>query len=109
MTSTLFGLPVHPSIGQQATVVRDVSGLQPYIDHVVSALGPEFASTCSVDQVVSFFRGWAWLPAAADCPVGSLQSFFKGTLPPCATLEPSEATTASAAPPVVVADLPAWQ
>jgi hypothetical protein len=110
MSSVEFGLPVYPSVGRQAACVRDVSLLQPYIDHAISVLGADFDRVCALDEVVGVFRGWQWRSAAADCPAGVLR--FSGSpdnLPPCATLDPASATTAVLAPPVVESELPVQQ
>ena len=104
-----FGLPIFPVVGGHPDVVRGVAGLQPYREFLVGRFGAEFAVQQPLAVLVAALRGWPWQPAAADCPVGSLRYSGAGPLPPCATVDPREATTSILAPDVVPAELPAWQ
>jgi len=103
-----FGLPVSPSVGSAGPAVREVGGLQPFVDFLSGRFGPGFEST-PLPVLVQALRGWDWAPAQAQSPVGSLVYVGSGALPPCATVDASAATTAIRAPPVVVQDLPLWQ
>lgn len=104
-----FGLPVFPRVGRQAQCVRDNSSMQPYVDHLVRVLGPEFEHSCSLQQAVDALRGWQWCPSVADCPVGRLSYQGNAVLPRFATTDPAVATTAVLASDVVESDLPEWQ
>lgn len=109
MASFEFGLPIHPGVGGRSQLVRDVSGLQPYIDFLVDRFGVGFERSCSLTDLVGALRGWDWAPARTDCPVGALHYLGSDTLPECATVDPRAATTAARAPAVDVAALPPWQ
>lgn len=108
MAQREFGLPIFPVVGGRPDLVRDVSGLQVYREFLVGRFGPEFASV-PLQSLVAAVRGWDWQPAQADCPVGQLRYSGSANLPPRATVDPAQATTACLAPPVVLEALPAWQ
>lgn len=67
-----FGLPVY-STGRQAAGVLESAGLQPYVAHLQQQLGVGFEHRCSLESMVAALRGWPWVPAQADCPVGQLE------------------------------------
>eukprot|EP00775_Hariotina_reticulata_P005934 gene5934-biopygen7741 len=60
-------------------------------------------------QVVEALCGWRWCPAALDSPAGLLCYRGSAALAPCATADPSTATTSVPAPAVVAFELPDWQ
>jgi hypothetical protein len=103
-----FGLPVSPSVGSLGPAVREVGGLQPFVDLLSGRLGPDFESA-PLPVLVQALRGWDWVPALAQSPVGALVYVGSGALPPRATVDAAAATTAIRAPPVVAEALPSWQ
>lgn len=109
-SSAEFGLPVYARTSSKSGGVRGLSvELQHLVQHASDVLGWDGVLGAPLADLVAVFRGVQWVPPSPDCPVGVLRYDGSGPLPPHATVDLAEATTACRPPPVVRENLPAWQ